>query len=179
MFGFGKMQVLVAEFATAHDIVDAAGKVYEAGYRKFDAHTPFPVHGLDKAMKIPVSKLGWIVFAHGLTGCLGGFLLQWGTSSQLYPMIIGGKPYNSFQAWVIICFELTILLSAFGSVLGMLALNGLPRLAHPILTHPGFRRFSDDRFFLSVESTDARFDPVKTKELLERVGGTNVALVEG
>ncbi len=176
---FGKLKILVAEFETPGQIVEAASKVTEAGYKKFDAHTPFPVHGLDKAMNIPVSKLGWIVFAHGLLGCIGGYALQAWTSAVDYPMIIGGKPYNSFQAWVIICFELTILLSAFGSVFGMLALNMLPRLHHPLLTHPGFRRFSDDRFFLSIESTDPQFDPVKTRELLERIGGHNVALVEG
>lgn len=176
---FGKIKILVAEFPTPGAIVQAAEKVTEAGYEKFDAHTPFPVHGLDKAMRIPVSKLGWVVFVHGLAGCLGGYLLQMWTASVDYPLIIGGKPFNSYQAWVVVCFELTILLSAFGTVLGMLAVNGLPRLHHPLLTHPGFRSFSDDKFFLSIESTDPKFDAVKTRELLERIGGQRVALVEG
>ena len=173
-----KTQVMLAEFETPAAIVEAAREVHAAGYRRFDAHTPFPVHGLDKAMQIPHSKLGWIVLAHGIVGLVGGYLLQMWTSSVDYPLIIGGKPYNSFQAWVVICFEMTILLSAFGTVLGMLALNGLPRPHHPLLTSGRFRAFSDDRFFLSVEAADPQFDPRRTRELLERIGGRHVELVE-
>lgn len=173
-----KTQLLLAEFETPEAIVEAAEQVYAAGYRRFDAHTPFPVHHLDRAMHLPHSKLGWIVFFHGLVGLVGGYLLQMWTMSVDYPLIIGGKPYNSFQAWVIICFELTVLLSAFGAVFGMLAMNGLPRLSHPLLTSARFRGFSDDRFFLSVEGADPHFDPARTRALLERIGSKHVELVE-
>jgi hypothetical protein len=173
-----KTQVMLAEFDTSAAIIEAARQVHAAGYRRFDAHTPFPVHGLDRAMHLPHSKLGWIVLFHGLVGLVGAYLLQMWTMSVDYPLIIGGKPYNSYQAWVVICFELTVLLSAFGCVFGMLALNGLPRPHHPLLTSARFRAFSDDRFFLSVEAADPRFDPARTRELLERAGGRHVELVE-
>lgn len=173
-----KHKVLVAEFDTPAEIVKAAGAVADAGYRDFDAHTPFPIHGLDRAMKVPASKLGWIVFGHGLFGGLFAFWLQWWTSTIDYPMIIGGKPYFSFQAFVPVTFALTILFSAFGAVFGMLFLNGLPRWHHATLTHPDFLRATDDRFFISIESTDPKFDATKTRELLEQVGGKRIALLE-
>jgi len=173
-----KLKVLVAEFDTPAEIVEAAGKVADAGYRDFDAHTPFPIHGLDRAMKVPSSKLGWIVFAHGLAGGLFAFWLQWWTSAVDYPLIIGGKPYFAYQAFVPITFALTILFSAFGSVFGMLFLNRLPRWHHPVLAHPEFRRSTDDRFFLSIESTDPKFDANKTRSLLEQIGGKHIALLE-
>lgn len=173
-----KHQVMVAEFETPAAIVAAARQVHDAGYRRFDTHTPFPVHGLDRAMHLSHSKLGWVVLIHGIAGLVGAYILQMWTSAVDYPLIIGGKPYNSYQAWVIICFEATILLSAFGCVFGMLAFNGLPRVSHPLLASARFRRFSDDRFFLSVEANDPRFDPARTRELLERTGGTHVEIVE-
>lgn len=173
-----KLKVLVAEFDTPAAIVEAAGKVHDAGYRDYDAHTPFPIHGLDKAMRIPVSKLGWIVLAHGLAGGIGAFAFQWWTSAVDYPLVIGGKPYFSFQAFVPVTFALTILLSAFGTVFGMFFLNGLPRWQHPVLAHPDFRRVTDDKFFISIDSTDPRFDATRTRALLEQVGGKRIALLE-
>lgn len=173
-----KETLLLAEFDTPAEIVSAAGRLSDAGYKAFDAHTPFPIHGLDKAMKIPVSKLGWIVFAHAVVGCLGGLGLQWWSSAIEYPMIIGGKPYFSYQAFVPVTFALTILLSAFGTVFGMFFLNGLPRWNHPMLSHPNARRMTDDKFYLSVESKDPKFDPTRTRELLEQIGGKRIALLE-
>ncbi len=173
-----KQKVLVAEFDTPAEILAAADKLREAGYRSFDAHTPFPVHGLEKAMKIPDSRLGWIVLAHGVAGGLGGLALQWYANAVSYQMTIGGKPFFSFQAFVPVTFALTILLAAFGSVFGMFFLNGLPRWSHPLLSHPGFRKFSDDKFFLSVESRDAKFDATRTHALLEQIGGKRVAMLE-
>jgi len=173
-----KHKLIVAEFDTPAEIVAAAGKLQGAGYRDYDAHTPFPIHGLDKAMKIKDSRLGWIVLAHGLVGGLGGLTMQWWMNGVDYQMLIGGKPYFAFQAFVPITFALTILLSAFGTVFGMLFLNGLPRWSHPLLAHPGFRRHSDDKFYLSVESDDPKFDATKTRALLEEIGGKRVALLE-
>ena len=116
---------LVAEFATPAEIVEAAGKMTDAGYRSFEALTPFPVHGLDKAMHIPVSKLGWLVFPIGVGGTLTGLGLTWWSAAEAYPLVIGGKPFFSFPAFVPVLFALTILFSAFATVIGMFALNGL------------------------------------------------------
>lgn len=173
-----KLKVLVAEFDTPAQIVEAAGAVSDAGYRDFDAHTPFPIHGLDRAMKVPGSKLGWIVFAHGLFGGCFALWFQWWMSAVDYPIVIGGKPYFSYQAFVPITFALTILLSAFGTVFGMFFLNRLPRWSHPVLAHPDFRRSTDDKFFISIESTDPKFDATRTRALLEQIGGKRIALVE-
>jgi len=173
-----KERLLVAEFDTPAEIVAAAKALADAGYRRFDAHTPFPVHGLDKAMRIPHSKLGWIVLAHGLVGALGGFALQTWTSTVAYPMVIGGKPYFSFQAFVPVTFALTILLSAFGAVFGMLFLNRLPRWNHPMLNSRHTARMTDDKFYISVEARDPQFDETRTRELLERLGGKRIAILE-
>ncbi len=173
-----KTKVYVAEFDTPAQIVEAAGAVADAGYKDFDAHTPFPIHGLDRAMKVPGSKLGWIVLGHGIAGLSLAFLMQWWMATVDYPMIIGGKPYGSFQAWVPICFALTILLSAFGTVFGMFFLNRLPQWYHPTLAHPDFRRVTDDKFFISIESTDPKFDATRTRALLEQIGGKRIALLE-
>lgn len=173
-----KQKVLVAEFDTPAQIVQAAGLVHDAGYRDFDAHTPFPIHGLDKAMRLKDSKLGWIVLAHGLVGAIGAFALQWWTSAVDYPLVIGGKPYFSYQAFVPVTFALMILLSAFGTVFGMLFLNGLPRWQNPVLAHPDFGRVTDDKFFISIDSADPRFDATRTRALLEQVGGKRIALLE-
>lgn len=173
-----KQKVIVAEFDTPAQIVEAAGRVYEAGYRDYDAHTPFPIHGLDRAMRVPGSKLGWIVLAHGILGFAVALGLQWWTSAVDYPMIIGGKPYFSYQAFVPICFALTILFSAFGTVFGMFFLNGLPRWHNPVLAHPDFRRATDDKFFLSIDALDPKFDATRTTALLEQIGGRRVAVLE-
>ncbi|HLV59960.1 MAG TPA: DUF3341 domain-containing protein [Fredinandcohnia sp.] len=173
-----KERLLVAEFDTPADIVHAAELLTAEGYKRFDAHTPFPVHGLDKAMKIPKSKLGWIVFGHGAVGAIGGFALQAWSSTVAYPMIIGGKPYLSFQAFVPVTFALTILLSAFGAVFGMLFLNGLPRWNHPMLNSRHTARMTDDKFYISVESRDPLFDENRTRELLEKAGGKRIAILE-
>lgn len=170
--------IMVAEFQTPAEIVEAAGKMNDAGYRRYDAHTPFPVHGLDKAMAIPVSRLGWIVFPCGLTGTATALGIEWYSAAGVYPLIIGGKPFFSFPAFVPVMFALTILFSAFAAVFGMLAINGLPRLSHPLLAHPRFRGFSDDRFFISVDSLDPKFDVNRTAELLQRLGGKHVTVVE-
>lgn len=173
-----KEKLLVAEFDTPAEIVHAAEVLTAEGYKRYDAHTPFPVHGLDKAMKIPHSKLGWIVLGHGIAGCLGGFALQAWSSTVAYPMIIGGKPYLSFQAFVPVTFALTILLSAFGAVFGMFFLNGLPRWSHPMVTSRHTAKMTDDKFYISVESRDPQFDETRTRDLLEKAGGKRIAILE-
>ena len=169
---------VLAEFRTPGTILEAAGKVRRDGYRQFDCHTPFPVHGLEHAMGVPPSKVPWIVLAGGLTGFAIGLSLQWWTSTIAYPLIIGGKPLFSYQAFVPVTFELTILLSAFGAVFGMFALNRLPMFYHPVFRSSHFRRASDDRFFISIEATDPRFDLSRTRSFLESLGGENVTVLE-
>jgi hypothetical protein len=114
----------------------------------------------------------------GFTGAGLGFLMQWGISSKLYPMVTQGKPYNSWQAFIPITFELGILFAAFTTIIGMLALNGLPRHHHSLFNKARFLSSSDDKFFVCVEAEDRNFDPVKTRELLESAGATSIELVE-
>jgi len=169
---------ILAEFKTPASILDAAGRAYAEGFRQFDCHTPFPVHGLDRAMGLAASKVPWLVLGGGLTGGSCGLLLQWWTSAVSYPLIIGGKPLFSYQAFVPVTFELTILLASFGAVFGMFALNRLPMFYHPIFRAPTFHRATDDRFFLSIEAKDPRFDVARTRQFLEAIGGENITVLE-
>ena len=168
----------VADFETHHQLLDAIRAVREMGYRKLDAYTPFPVHGIDEAMGEKRSILGPIVFACGLTGCVSGVLLQWYTGAVDYPLVIGGKPYFSLEFAIPATFELTVLLSAFGAIIGMLALNGLPRLYHPIFNYSNYRGATDNRFLLVIERGDPSFDAQATPDLLKRLGAGRVELVE-
>lgn len=173
-----KPALYLAEYSSPGECMHAAEKLRDAGYSKFDAHTPFPVHGMDRAMGLPDSKLGWIVFACGLTGTISAFVMIWWMNAVDYPIVVGGKPPLSIPAMIPIMFELTILLSAFGAVFGMFHLNRLPRHHHPIFESERFKGFSDDRFFLSVEANDPKFRLDKTKELLESTHPHVVELVE-
>jgi hypothetical protein len=161
---------LVGWFDTPGELVHACEQLREAGYRRFDAHTPFPVHGLDRAMGLRPSKLPWIVLAMGLLGGVGAFALQMWTMGIDYPQNLSGKPVFAWQAYVPVTFEATILFAAFGAFFGMWLLNGLPRLFHPVMQHHRFDGSSDDRFLVSVEASDPAFDPEATRALLERLG---------
>lgn len=168
----------VAEFETPGQVMHAAEKVRDAGYARWDVHTPFPVHGMDKAMGLSDSILGWIVLLCGLTGCTVAFLLIWFTNGYDYPIVIGGKPPFSLPSMVPVMFELTILLSAFGTVLGMFGLNQLPRHHHPIFYSERFERATDDRFFISIEAGDAKFDLDGTRTLLEACQPVSLELIQ-
>ena len=159
-------------------LVAAATKLRAAGYVKFDAHSPFPVRGLDEAVGMKPSALPWIVLAGGLFGASFGYWLQWIWCAVAYPLITDGKPYNSAEAFVPITFEFTILIAAFSAVGGMLALNGLPRLHHPAFASDAFARVASDGFFLTVEAADPKFNRVATLDLLREIGGFDVALLE-
>ncbi len=169
---------LVGSFATPAKLVRACAALRDLGYRRFDAHTPFPVHGLDKAMGLPASPLGWIVLACALAGGSGAFALQSWVHLGGYAQNIGGKPFFAFQAYVPITFELTVLLAAFGTFFGVWGLSKLPQLFHPVMQHPSFPRATDDRFLVSVESADAKFDVDATRALLVELGADDVAEVE-
>jgi len=180
---------LVARFANPAELMHAAEAVRKSGYRYWDCHSPFPVHGIDHAMGISRTILPVVVFGAGAAGCTLGFLLQSFTNSYDfsiwamvwvtgYPFLISGKPLLSFPAFVPVMFELTILLSALTTAFGMLAFNQLPELYHPLLKHPGFGRATDDRFFISIEARDPQFLRSKTGEFLKSLGASSVEVVE-
>ena len=169
---------LVAEFAESNQILEAAGLAREAGYKRMDAYTPFPVHGLAEAIGFKDIWVPWIIFASGLAGACIGFGLQAYTTVVDNPWIVGGRPLLSWPSYVPVTFETTVLLAAFGAVFGMFALNGLPRPYHSIFNAPNFERATRDRFFLCIEADDPKFDATETRRFLEGLGAENVAEVE-
>ena len=158
---------LMAEFESPAELLDAAGRAYEEGYRRMDAYTPFPVHGLAEALGFRRTRLPLLVFFGGIAGCVGGYYLQYWISAIDYPLNIGGRPLNSWPAFIPVTFELTILVAALAAVLGMLALNGLPMPYHPVFNVPAFERATRNRFFLCIESIDPKFDRGETTHFLE------------
>lgn len=169
---------VLAEFDTTPGLYHACEKVRDAGFKQWDAHTPFPVHGLDDAMGLPPSKLPWIVLVLGLSGTATAFALQYFVHSVEYLIVISGKPFFALPAYVPIMFELSVLFAAFGSVFGMLGLNKLPQFHHPLFRSRRFEAVTDDKFFISIEATDAKFDTEETVEFLKEIGATHVELVE-
>ncbi|MEO7110510.1 MAG: DUF3341 domain-containing protein [Polyangiaceae bacterium] len=171
--------LFLAEYKSPARCIHAAEKLRDAGYTKFDAHTPFPVHGMDKAMGLPDSRLGWIVIVCALTGTATAFLMMWWMNCYDYPIVIGGKPpsASSIASMVPIMFELTILFSAFAAVFGMFGINKLPQHNHPVFESDRFKSFSTDKFWISVEAQDPKFKLDKTRELLEKTHPEFVELV--
>jgi hypothetical protein len=169
---------LIAEFETPETLIEAAKKAYAAGYRKMEGYTPFPVEGLAEAIGIPGTRLQYIILSGGILGALTGFGLQYYTSVINYPWNIGGRPFNSWPAFIPVTFELTILFAAFAAVLGMLGLNGLPQPYHPVFNEPRFELASKDRFFLVIEAQDPKFDLEQTRGFLEELEASYVAEVD-
>ena len=168
----------LARFESPKKLFHACEQMRDAGYSKWDAHTPFPVHGLDEAMGLRPSKLPWIVLVAGLSGAAGGMLLQWWVSAEAYPLVISGKPFFSWPAFVPVTFELGVLFGALGAVFGMFGLNQLPMLYHPLFRSKQFERVNDDGFFISVEAWDPKFDATGTREALRQFGAVEVELVD-
>lgn len=169
---------IIAEFLTPADLMHAAEKVRDTGFRKWDVFTPFPVHGMDKAMGLKNSKVGWFSFLGGVTGFTSGMVMIWWMNALDYPILIGGKPmFSPFSAFPP-SYELTILFGAFGALGGMLLLNRLPRLHHPLLKHRRFAYASHDRFYLVIETTDPKYSENETRRLLESLGSRHIELVE-
>ena len=159
---------LLAEFDSATAIVEAARKTREAGFTKIDAYTPFPIHELDAALKLPRTRLPWIVLLGGIAGMASGFALQYWASVIEYPLNIGGRPLNSWVAFSIPTYETTILLAALATAGSMLVLNGFPQPYHPVFNVEAFRRTATSTgFFLCIEATDPRFDAARTRAFLE------------
>jgi len=169
---------LAAQFTSVDEIMQASERVRDAGYTKTDAYTPFPVEGLDEALGMEPTRLGWVVLAAGIAGGLGGFFMQWWANTTYFPLIIGGKPLNSWPNWIVIMYELTILSSAFTAGLVMIIRNGLPRPYHSIFNTPNFENASRDKFFLAIESRDKNFDLTQTRAFLESLGPERVSEVE-
>lgn len=169
---------VLAEFSGPDELLAAAERAYSVGYRKMDAYSPFPIHGLSEAVGFRKTILPWIVFAGGLTGAVVGFLLQYWVSVIAYPLNVGGKPLNSWPAFIIVCFELTILFSALSAVVGMLALNGLPMPYHPVFNVDKFKKASREGFFLCIEAQDNQFDRVETRKFLESLNPSEITEVE-
>src|SRR4051812_20878846 len=157
---------LLAEFETPESLVEAAKRAREEGYRDLDAFTPFPVYELFPVLRLRDYRVLWLGLFGGISGCALAFAMQLFTNFD-YPINVGGRPLYALSAFAVIAFELTVLFAALAPAIGMLALNGLPRLHHPVFGAPGFARASRDRFFLCVLATDARFDARKTRDFLK------------
>lgn len=174
----GKLFGALAEFSTPAELYHACEGVRDAGYTRWDAHAPFPVHGLERAMGLRASRLPWVALIMALGGAATGMGLQGWVSTIAYPLVISGKPFFSWPAFVPVTFELGVLGGALGAVFGMFAMNQLPTLHHPLFASKRFERASDDGFFISIESWDPQFDPDRTADLLRRLGAREVELVE-
>ena len=169
---------LLAEFDSTHALFSACERVRDEGYAKWDAYTPFPVHGLDGAMGLRRSRLPWIVLVCGLTGAGLGFLLQAWVSVEAYPLVISGKALLSWQAFIPVTFECGVLLASFGAVFGMFGLNQLPTYYHPVFHSDRFAAVTDDKFFIAIEASDPLYDGDRTRSLLEEAGATHVEALE-
>ncbi len=169
---------LLAEFNTADQVLAAAEKSYAAGYREMDAYTPFPVEGLSDAIGFHHTRVPLLCLIGGLTGCFGGFFLQWWPNVIGYPLNIGGKPHNSWPSFIPITFELTVLFAGLSTVFGMLALNGFPQPYHPVFNAPNFEAASNDKFFLCIEARDGLYDSQQTREFLLGLNAQEVSEID-
>lgn len=169
---------LIATFDTAADVYHAAEQVRDAGYKNWDVIAPCPVHGMDKAMGLKRSIVPRISLAGGITGFCTGMTMIWWTGGWDYRLIVGGKPFFSPMFAFPVSYELTILFTAFATIIGMFVLNGLPMHYHPVLKHPHIKRGLDDRFLIVIEARDPRFNATNTKALLEKAGGKEISDLE-
>jgi len=169
---------LIATFDTPGALMRAAEQVRDAGYMKWDCITPFPIHGLDKAMGVRRSKVPRISLAGGITGFCTGMSMIWFMDKFDYPITVGGKPFFSPLFAFPVSYELTILFTAFATIGGMFFLNGLPMHYHPVLNYENIRRGTDDLFFIVIEKADTRYDLATTQALLAKVGGREIQEIE-
>jgi hypothetical protein len=168
---------LLAEFENPYDLLQAAKKMNGEGFKKYDCHSPFPIHGMDDAMGLKRSPLGYIVFVFCMGALLSGFALEWWTSTIDYPLVISGKPFFSYQAYGPVAFALMVLTGAFASLIGMLVLNKLPKFFHPLFNSTKFEKTTDNGFFISLSSEDEKFDLKESKTFLEKIGGRNIDVI--
>ena len=168
---------LMAEFDTPTDLVAAAHKTYQAGYKKIDAYSPFPIEELSEAIGFHHNAVPLVVLIGGILGCISGYAMQWWISSVSYPVNIGGRPLNSWPAFIVVTFEMTILFSVLAAVFGMLALNGLPMPYHPVFNVPRFAFATKDRFFLIVFSSDPKYSADGTRAFLQGLNPRSISEV--
>lgn len=168
---------MMAEFDSASDLVAAARKTYEAGFRKIDAYSPFPVEELAEAIGFHKNRVPLVTLVGAVIGGLSGYLMQYWIAVDSYPVNVGGRPLHSWPSFIIVTFEMTILFGGISAVFGMLALNGLPMPYHPVFNVPRFAMASKDRFFLMVFSTDAKYSPATTRLFLESLAPRSISEV--
>lgn len=168
---------LMAEFETPGELVAAARKVREAGFRKFDAFTPYPIHELDDAMDLHDNRVSLFTLIGGLLGCAGGFGLASWVSAVAWPLNIGGRPLISTPMFIPVTFELTILLGGLTAAISMIVMNGLPSPYHPVFNVERFANASRSRFFIVIESEDPKFDRARTEAFFESLGAEEIAEV--
>ncbi len=169
---------LMAEYDNPRDLLAAAESAYAQGYRQMDAYSPMPVHGLAEAIGFRRTRLPLLVLLGGLAGCAAGFGMQWVVETIVYPLNVGGRPYNSWPSFIPITFEVTVLFAALTAVLGMLALNGLPMPHHPVFNAERFALATHDHFYLCIEARDPKFDPHHTRRFLQGTHAKEVFEVE-
>jgi len=169
---------VMAEFENPTDLVAAARRVYSLGYRRINGYSPYPIEELSEAIGFTHTSLPLIVFIGGVIGGLSGFFMQYWIEVIDYPLNVGGKPFNSWPAFIPITFEMTVLFAAFSAVLGMLVLNKLPQPYHPVFNAPNFALATRDRFFLAIEANDPKFNHAEVVELLQSLDAIEVNDVE-
>ena len=162
-----KMYGLMAEFNDTEVLLDSAHRTYAEGYRRMDAFSPMPIEGLAEAIGFTKNALPLVVFAGGVFGAIAGFMMQYYSAVYDYPVNIGGRPMNSWPAFLPIAFETTVLFASLAAVFGMIALNRLPKPYHPVFNVQNFELASRSHFFLCVQSDDPKFDPIETRRFLE------------
>lgn len=173
----GKIHGVLAEFRNPKELVDATRSVKKSGYKNFDTYAPFPIHGMEKAMGLKESPLGWIVLGGGLLGAIGALaLLIWVTTSA-WALNISGKPFLNIPIYIPITFELTVLLASFAALFGMLFLNKLPKFYNPLFNVERFEKASDDGFFVCIEASDDLFAEEKVTKLFRDNGATHIETV--
>lgn len=171
LFGMG------AEFADAQSLYRAACALRDRGFKRWDVHSPYPIHGMDEAMGLGRSRVSLISLLGGVTGCLLALVLVFYTGGIDYQIIVHGKPFFAFEPTFPVFFELTILMTAFGTVAGLLVFNLMPRLNHPVFNWERFQKVTDDGFFIVIEAIDPLYDDQETRKLLADLGGTHISMI--
>jgi hypothetical protein len=169
---------ILIEFEDPNRLVEACRRVREKGFERWDAYTPFPIHGMDRAMGIRTTRLPLLIFVGGLAGFATALLMQWWMNAIDYPFLISGKPLFGLPANIPITFELTVLFAAITTVIGMWGRNGMPRLYHPVFKSEHFRRVTTDRFFIVLEASDKSFELQSTQDFAASLGGIHVERLE-
>ena len=169
---------LMAEFATPEQLLEAARQTHNVGYRRIDAFAPFPIEGLAHAIGFHRTRLPLVVLLTGIVGAVSGFALQYYAAAVSYPINVGGRPLNSWPAFIPVTFEITILFAAGAAVFGMLIMNGLPTPYHPVFNVPRFALASRDRFFLCIKARDPMFDTELTRKFMQTLNPREVTEIE-